>query len=159
MDLTLSIFVKIRSCSQPLLSIGNKPVTFLIRYRYLVKKVIYYYIIVIIQDHVISLILIRYHSIPKKCSVMHYGAKNTNFENSMNKEGTDPHILKVTSVERDLGVIMSNNLKWANHIQFAVAKANKTIGIIRKSFKCLDLISRILLYCSLVRLGMDDRLN
>ena len=59
---------------------------------------------------------------------MHYGAKNPNFEYSMNKEGAYPHILKVTSVERDLGVIMINNLKWADPIRFAVAKANRAIG-------------------------------
>ena len=47
----------------------------------------------------------------KKCCGMHYGAKNPNFEHSMNIEGIDPHILTSTSVERYLGVIMSNNLK------------------------------------------------
>ena len=46
-------------------------------------------------------------------------------------------------------------LKWADHIQSAVAKANREIGIIRNSFKSLDLISLRLLYCSLVRPHLD----
>ena len=37
----------------------------------------------------------------KKCCVIHYGAKNPNFEYSMNKEGTYFHILTATSVERE----------------------------------------------------------
>jgi hypothetical protein len=91
----------------------------------------------------------------KKCGVMHYGAKNPIFEYSMKREGSDPHILTSTSLERDLGVMMSNKLKWADHIQSAVAKANRAIGIIRNSFKSLDLISLRLLYCSLVRPHLD----
>ena len=35
----------------------------------------------------------------KKCCVMHYGAKNPNFEYSDNKDGTDTHILKA-KIER-----------------------------------------------------------
>ena len=44
------------------------------------------------------------------------------------------------SLERDRGVTMCNNLKWAYHIQSAVSKANRPIGIIVNSFKKLDLI-------------------
>ena len=51
--------------------------------------------------------------------------------------------------------MMSNKLKWADHIQSAVSKANREIGIIRNSFKSLDLISLRLLYCSLVRPHLD----
>ena len=50
---------------------------------------------------------------------------------------------------------MSNKLKWADHIQSAISKANREIGIIRNSFKSLDLISLRLLYCSLVRPHLD----
>ena len=68
-------------------------------------------------------------------SAMHYGAKNSYLDYSMNKKGTDSHILKATSVDRGLGVIMNNNLIWADHIQSAVAKANGAIEIKRNSFK------------------------
>ena len=51
------------------------------------------------------------------------------------------HPLEASSLERELGVIMCINLKWADHIQSAVFKANRAIGIIRNSFKRLYLIS------------------
>ena len=64
----------------------------------------------------------------KKCGSMYYGAKNPIFKYSMKKEGSDPHILTYTSLERDLGVMMSNKLEWADHIQSAVSKANREIN-------------------------------
>ena len=50
---------------------------------------------------------------------------------------------------------MSNNLKLAGHIQAALSKAIRVIGVIRNSFKCLDLISLRLLYCLLLRPHLD----
>ena len=63
----------------------------------------------------------------EKCGVIHYGSKNPIFKYSI-KKGSDPHILKSTSLERDLGVMMSNKLEWADHIQSAVSKANREIN-------------------------------
>ena len=92
----------------------------------------------------------------KNFFVMHNGDKIPNFEYSMNKEGKDTHILTATSIYRDLGVIMSNdNLKRSDHIQSEVSTTNWAIGLISNSFKCLDLISLRLLYCSLVRPLLD----
>ena len=91
----------------------------------------------------------------KKCCVIHYGSRNREFEYSMKINETERHLLEASSLERDLGVIMCNNHKWADHIQAAVSKANRAIGIIRNSFKRLDLISLEYLYCSLVRPYLD----
>ena len=51
----------------------------------------------------------------------------------------------------DLGVTVSNDLSWSRHISI-VAKANKTLGLVKRVCKELpDLKVRKLLYCALVR--------
>ena len=47
------------------------------------------------------------------------------------------HILEETE-EKDLGVFVSNNLKWKKQCTIAAAKANMVIGQIKKSFAYLD---------------------
>jgi len=44
---------------------------------------------------------------------------------------------ELTSVtkHRDLGVIFSSNLLWADHIELLVAKAYKSFGLLRRTFK------------------------
>ena len=91
----------------------------------------------------------------KKFCVIHYGIRNREFEYSMKINETERHLLEASSLERDLGVMMCNNLKWADHIQSVVSKANRAIGIIKNSFKRLDLIFLKYLYCSLVRPYLD----
>ena len=40
--------------------------------------------------------------------------------------------------EKDLGVIFDNNLKFSSHIINQVNKANRLMGLIRRSYTCLD---------------------
>ena len=52
----------------------------------------------------------------------------------------------------DLGVTVSNDLSWSRRIESIVAKANKTLGLVKRVCKELpDLKVRKLLYCALVR--------
>ena len=55
-------------------------------------------------------------------------------------------IIHTSASSENFGVIMFNNLKWANHIQSAISKANRAIWIIRNSFMSFDLISLRHLY-------------
>ena len=60
-------------------------------------------------------------------------------------------ILTETTIEKDLGIYISNNLEWDHHINTAIGKANKKLGLIKNSFEYLDEITLKLLYKSLVR--------
>ena len=52
----------------------------------------------------------------KKCSVMHLGPNNPEFEYTMINATNERIELKSSRVERDLGVNMSSDMKWTNHI-------------------------------------------
>ncbi len=81
-----------------------------------------------------------------KCKVMYFGKQNPKLEYIMNNT-----ILSETTIEKDLGIYISNNLEWGHHINTAVGKANNKLGLIKNSFEYLDETSLILLYKSLVR--------
>ena len=56
----------------------------------------------------------------------------------------------------DLGITVTNNLSWARHIESMSAKANKTLGLLKRVCKDLtDSSTRKLLYCSLVRSQLE----
>jgi hypothetical protein len=59
--------------------------------------------------------------------------------------------LAKTDSERDLGVVLNNKLKWNDHIDQAVLKANSVIGMLKRSFKFWNCRIFKQLYTSLVR--------
>ena len=81
-----------------------------------------------------------------KCKVMHFGRDNPNTEYVLGSKA-----LKIVKEERDLGVIVSHDLKVANQCAVAVKAANRTLGLIKRTFtsRSKDVIVR--LYKSLVR--------
>ena len=64
---------------------------------------------------------------------------------------TPPHIIEKTQVERDLGIMISNDLKWVHQIEKAVQAAKAIISQIRNSFTYFDAELVRLLYVSLIR--------
>jgi hypothetical protein len=48
----------------------------------------------------------------QKCKVIHIGYKNGNYSHKI-RDGSEEYVLEDTTAERDLGVIISSNLKWA----------------------------------------------
>ena len=64
-----------------------------------------------------------------KCKTMHIGHNNprANYE----LYGND---LMKSEVEKDLGILVSSNLKSSNHVAAIAAKANSRLGIIKRSF-------------------------
>ena len=60
-----------------------------------------------------------------KCKMMHFRFNNT-------------RQLQTVSEEKDLGVIIQDNLKVDKQVAASVAKANKMLGMIRRSFKSRD---------------------
>ena len=86
----------------------------------------------------------------KKCKVMHIGVKNPNHEYTMEHDGKD-RVLEITQVERDLGVHVDHKLKFSTHTEIQTNKANKILGLIRRSFTQLEAKSMCMLYKSLIR--------
>nr|XP_047123803.1 uncharacterized protein LOC124806737 [Hydra vulgaris] len=80
----------------------------------------------------------------EKCLVMHYGYKNKRYPIYIN-------VCKLNTSERDLGVIFSDNLMWKNQVLSSASKANRMLGIIKKSFVRFDAELLKSLYLSFVR--------
>jgi hypothetical protein len=91
----------------------------------------------------------------KKCKVMNFGSGKkspfNSFEYSMEDVNGQRHILERTKVERDLGIYISDDLKWKNNAQMAAAKANSMLGQLKRSINYWDNQKLRLLYTSYVR--------
>ena len=59
--------------------------------------------------------------------------------------------MKVSSEEKDLGVIIDNRLTFDQHIMSKVKKANSVVGLIRRTFSYLDSDMFKTLFTSIVR--------
>jgi ribonucleases P/MRP protein subunit RPP40 len=86
----------------------------------------------------------------KKCKVMHIGKKNIRFEYSM-----DGVVLQTVEAEKDLGVVISHDLKISNQCMQAYVNANKMLGMIDRTIanKHSDIMMK--LYKSLVRCHIE----
>ena len=58
--------------------------------------------------------------------------------------------LGVIDCESDLGVYVDDKLNFSQHIQHCINKANKIVGMIRRTFRYLDEKTLITLYKSQV---------
>lgn len=88
--------------------------------------------------------LLRFH--PQKCCVMRIGsAQEESFIYKMEEE------LREVKHEKDLGVIIDNNLSFDEHLAEKVNKANKIVGIIRRTFITLDESKFKALFTAMVR--------
>ena len=63
----------------------------------------------------------------------------------------DQHMRENVTEEKDLGVIIDNQLKFHTHTSAAVKKANSILGLIKRSFVALDEDTLLLLFTSMVR--------
>jgi hypothetical protein len=85
-----------------------------------------------------------------KCKVMHIGSANHSFDYSMSSD-SNPVVLDSVTIEKDLGVHVDSSLKFHKHVETQVNKANKILGMIRRSYCHLDSTTLVKLYISLVR--------
>ena len=60
-------------------------------------------------------------------------------------------ILEAAKEEKDLGVIIDEKLKFDKHTEAQVNKANKVLGLLRRSFETLDKETLVWLFKALVR--------
>ena len=81
-----------------------------------------------------------------KCKVMHFGNNNSKSQYIM---GGQP--LHVISEEKDLGVLISDNIKVASQCAKAAMTANIILAMISRTFTSRDKGTILLLFKSLVR--------
>ena len=81
-----------------------------------------------------------------KCKVMHFGRSNQSYDYKMSNSK-----LEVVTVEKDLGVWISQDLKVSHHCLQAYSKANKLLGVLNRTVKCKDTANLLCFYKSLIR--------
>ena len=81
-----------------------------------------------------------------KCKSLHIGRNDRKHIYEM-----DENKLDQVKEEKDLGVLIDNELTFHNQIAAAIKRADRFLGIIKKSFTLLDVSTLPLLYKSLVR--------
>jgi hypothetical protein len=87
---------------------------------------------------------------PDKCKVLHIGHKNRKSKYYIN--GTE--ISKVQE-EKDLGIVISEDLKPKKHIARIVKKTNRILGMIYRTITCKNKANIMNLYKTLIRPILD----
>jgi len=85
-----------------------------------------------------------------KCKVMHIGEQREPHSYYMTKDDI-PVKLEITKLEKDLGVYVDPTLTFSAHCEQQVNKANRILGLIRRSYSYIDGESLLRLFTSLVR--------
>ena len=85
-----------------------------------------------------------------KCKLLHIGQNNPRYCYKMNRE----NIIKVNE-EKDLGVVIDCNLKFHGQCAAVINKANRLLGLIKRTFLALSENLFVPLYKSLVRLILE----
>ena len=82
---------------------------------------------------------------------MHIGKNNPLNQYKIQSDSNERTTLEKTTAECDLGVIISNDLKWKFQIQKAANKANVTFGILKRTFSHWTPETVKILYTAFVR--------
>ena len=85
-----------------------------------------------------------------KCKVIHYGKKKPKHKYTMvTTQISQP--LRVDLEEKDLGVLFDEDLKFRKHVGAICNKANRMIGLVRRTFKYMDKEIFLTLFKSMIR--------
>ena len=82
----------------------------------------------------------------EKCKSLHIGSKNEHHIYNMSEK-----CLEQVKEEKDLGIVIDDELKFHKQTAAAIKKANGVLGAIKKSFALLDETTLPMLYKTLVR--------
>ena len=66
-----------------------------------------------------------------KCSLVHWGSENHKHQYSLCGS-----VLRESTKERDLGIIVDSSMKFLEQCNTAIKKANTTLGLIRRTIMC-----------------------
>ena len=91
----------------------------------------------------------------EKCTVMHCGPSNPRITYYMKQEGRQLYPLAETTLEKDLGVHVSNTLKPTTHCQRAANKAMSALKLSRIAFDHFTKASFNMLYTTYIRPHLD----
>ena len=86
----------------------------------------------------------------QKCKHLHIGNHDINFEYTKQTNSGEMKVQKVKT-EKDLGVTFDQNLKFTDHINNKVNKANRNVGLIFRTFTFMDKDMFLSIYKSVVR--------
>lgn len=92
---------------------------------------------------------------PGKCKVMRIGNNHPEFTYTMLDNDGKRVPLDVSQVEKDLGVLIDGKLKFDQHINQTVKKANMLLAVIRRSFVYLNEEIMSFMYKGLVRPALE----
>ena len=84
--------------------------------------------------------------ITSKCTVMHLGCHNRNHQYAM-----DGNQITSVSLQRDLGILISSDLRWDHQVNESCKKASKVLGMIARNFMYKTRNITISLYKTLIR--------
>ena len=90
---------------------------------------------------------------PEKCITMTVGAREDPGREYTMKDGQIK--LRAVDKEKDIGVTIDNQLKFREHMNDKVQKANRLLGLIWRSFEYKDQKMMLLLYKSLIRPNLE----
>ena len=71
----------------------------------------------------------------KKCGVMHYGKNNIKRDNMVTDFITRKLCLSSSSIERDLGVLVSNDGSYSQRVDWIVDKPSRTLNLLKRTFE------------------------
>ncbi len=86
-----------------------------------------------------------------KCKTLHLGNGNQKKKYVMTDGEGKEEMLEGTELEKDLGIHVDPSLKFSKHVEVQVNKANRILGLIRRSYQHLDMESFKRLFTALVR--------
>ena len=81
-----------------------------------------------------------------KCAVLHLGPRNPRLQYAIDGVPITP-----VDAQNDLGVIISTNLSWSEHILSVTRRANRLLYMIKKTFPGCSLQTYVRLYSTYVR--------
>ena len=84
-----------------------------------------------------------------KCVLLQFGSNSSLVSHDYLINNTS---IQALNCHRDLGIMISSDLNWSDHLKFIASRAYKALGLIRRSFSSsLDIKSKKNLYLSLIR--------
>ena len=82
----------------------------------------------------------------KKCKILHLGSKN-----QKEKYVLEGNVIQETEQEKDLGLTIDKDMKFHSQCTMAIKKANRMLGVIKKSFDFLTEANVSMLYKAMIR--------
>ena len=90
-----------------------------------------------------------------KCKYIQYGNVKYEFDYKMINKDSELKSLTKDVEEKDLGIIFEENLKFNKHITVTVNKANRLLGMVKRTFSFINKEMFLVVYKTLIRSVLD----